>query len=68
MLSLACWAEAEMIFKASNKTKKRFSKQFGSEKKETEKQIDREEVKHERQGRIPVVFFKSGESSGSFAT
>lgn len=57
-----------MIFKASNKTKKRFSKQFGSEKKETEKQIDRGEVKHERQGRIPVVFFKSGESSGSFAT
>lgn len=57
-----------MIFKASNKTKKRFSKQSGSEKKETEKQIDRGEVKHERKGRIPVVFFKSGESSGSFAT
>ena len=57
-----------MIFKASNKTKKRFSKQSGSKKKETEKQIDRGEVKHERQGRIPVVFFKSGESSGSFAT
>ena len=48
MLSLACWAEAEMIFKASKK-KKRFSKQLSSEKKETEKQIDREEVKHERQ-------------------
>ena len=57
-----------MIFKASNKTKKRFSKQFGSKKKEIEKQIDREEVKHERQGSIPVVFFKSGESSGSFET
>lgn len=57
-----------MIFKASDKTKKRFSKHSGSEKKEIEKQIDREEVKHERQGRIPVVFFKSGESSGSFAT
>ena len=26
MLSLACWAEAEMIFKASNKTKKKIFK------------------------------------------
>ena len=57
-----------MIFKASNKTKKDFQSSSARKKKEIEKQIDREEVKHERQGRIPVVFFKSGESSGSFAT
>ena len=74
MLSLACWAEAEMIFKASKKKKEIFkAAQLGKKgDRETNWQRGSKTWKTGRQDKqtrqIPVVFFKSGESSGSFAT